>query len=121
MMPLTRIPSGGRLRLGRERHQGGDQLVALQLLAPIGQERLGLAEDVGAVLLLVGLRGRDGVAGPLEPSAHAVIVDLLLVPDERSGRNALALEAGHERDVHLLAAVLQLEAEPDDGVERLPM
>ena len=109
--------TGRRLALRRQRHQRRDDLVAGDLLQPVRQQRLGLAEDVGTVLLLLGLGGDDGVAHPFEPDAHAVVVDLVLVADQWAGGNTEPLEPRDQRDIHHLAAGFQLHAAADDGVE----
>jgi len=59
------------------------------------------------------------VPSPVEPDAHAVVVDLLFVADQNTGTLAAAGEFGDERDIHLLAARLQFLADADDGVQAL--
>src|SRR5690606_1997006 len=81
------------------------------------QERLGLAEDVGAVLLLIGVTGRHGVTSPVDPDAHAVIIDRLLKARQGAGRHGRALQGGDEGNIHLLAALLGVVQRADDGVD----
>jgi hypothetical protein len=117
---LTRWPLAEPRPVGgveRDREECVDDLVALQLLAPILEERAGLTEQVDRALLLFGDRDLDGVSGPIDPGAIAVVVDRLLVADEGTGGDRLTLEAGNQRDVDLLAALLQVVDDPDDGGE----
>src|SRR5690606_4804259 len=67
---------------------------------------------------LLALLGDHGVARPVDPEAHAVVVDLLFVADESTGALALAAKLGDERNIHLLAAGSQCLADADDRVER---
>ena len=117
-MPLTRVPAAGWLSDGNAMNAA---MISSRVTSdePITQQRLGLAEDVGAVLLLLGLGGRHGIADPFQPDPHAVVVDLLFVADQRAGGDTDALQPGHQRDVHHLAAGLQLHPLADDGVEIL--
>ena len=65
-MPLTRVPAAGWLSDGSAMNAA---MISSRVTShePIRQQRLGLAEDVGAVLLLLGLGGHDGIADPFQP------------------------------------------------------
>ena len=105
-----------RGRLRGDRSKCLDDLVALKLLAPIRQERLGLTEDIGRILLLVGVGRGNRMTRPINPGTHAVVVDRLFVAGQGAGRFRRALERGHNRNVDLLAALLVVVDGADDRV-----
>ena len=100
--------------LARQRHQRFDRLVALEVVGPLVEPRPGLAEEIGRVLVPLALLDRDGVASPVDPPAHAVGVEVLLVAGERAGTDAGASRVGEDGEVDLLAAVLQLIEDTED-------
>jgi hypothetical protein len=104
----------GRRRLGRDRHEGFDRLVATHLVGPDVEERASLREGVGRLLVLLVLLHLDGVAGPVDPRPHAVVVERLLVAGQGAGTDALAAQLAEDRDVDLFAALLERVDDADD-------
>ena len=106
----------GRSAFARQSRHGQHDLVALQRLAPLGKQRLSLSEQVERALLDLGLGGHDSITGPVEPEAATVVVDGLLITDQRARRNGRVRKGLDQRHVDLVAAILaRLQQSADDG------
>src|SRR5690606_36621050 len=96
----------GRRGFARERRHRQNQFVTLQRLAPVGEKRLRLREQIERALLDLRLGGRDSVTTPVEPEPATVVVDGLLVARQRPRADGRVAEGLDQGNVDLVAAEL---------------